>query len=122
MLAVAAAENRRLEEMAARERQYAALATDPLVRLQMAGVNPGNFATHQNTTRINNKMESQYCFPVHHTSYGLMPPPGMGPPGGNVSRGPPTSGSYSDPRFRSPNSSDQLMRPGKITNLFKIVN
>jgi len=42
-LAVAAAENRRLEEMAARERQYAALATDPLIRLQMAGVNPGNF-------------------------------------------------------------------------------
>ncbi len=42
LAAAAAAEGRRLEELAAmsRERQYAALATDPLVRLQMAGVNP----------------------------------------------------------------------------------
>jgi len=73
LAAAAAVEGRRLEEFAAlsRERQFAALATDPLVRLQMAGVNPE-------------------LPPVH--PYGLLGPPGLGPPGPGVPRGPQTQG------------------------------
>ena len=102
LAAAAAAEGRRLEELAvlSRERQYAALATDPLVRLQMAGVNP--------------ELPS-----VHHPAYGLLgpPPPGLGPPGSGVPRGPqtPGPGSYADPRFRSPGgSAESMMRPGGL--------
>ena len=95
LAAAAAVEGRRLEEFAAlsRERQFAALATDPLVRLQMAGVNPE-------------------LPPVH--PYGLLGPhpPGLGPPRGPQTPGP---GSFADPRFRSPGgSAESMMRPGAL--------
>ncbi len=74
------------------------MATDPLVRLQMAGVNPE-------------------LPPVH--PYGLLGPPGLGPPGPGVPRGPQTQGpgSFADPRFRSPGSAaESLMRPGALSS------
>jgi hypothetical protein len=83
-----AMESRRLEEMVARasaERQFAermALATDPLIRLQMAGVNP--------------EMPGQGIHPAYASLLcgslgGPRPPPGF------------------DPRFRSP--ADMMLRP-----------
>ncbi len=101
ILAAAAEQGRRYEEQLqlsaaiSRERQYAALATDPLVRLQMAGVNP--------------EMPS-----VHHPAFGMLgpPPPGLGPPRGPQTPGP---GSFADPRFRSPGgSAESMMRPGGL--------
>eukprot|EP00095_Tigriopus_kingsejongensis_P001568 maker-scaffold907_size82601-snap-gene-0.22 protein:Tk01568 transcript:maker-scaffold907_size82601-snap-gene-0.22-mRNA-1 annotation:"arginine-glutamic acid dipeptide repeats protein" len=90
----AAAESRRFEEQMARasaERQYAermnALATDPLVRLQMAGVTP------------------EIPGPFHPSHYGPLGPLGHGQSQG-MSRPP----SALDPRFRSP--ADMLMRSG----------
>ncbi|TRY75535.1 hypothetical protein TCAL_07126 [Tigriopus californicus] len=92
LMQAAAAENRRFEEMAARasaERQYAermnALATDPLVRLQMAGVTP------------------EMPGPFHPSHYGPL-----GPLTSSAGLSRPPNGL--DQRFRSP--ADMLMRPG----------
>lgn len=92
LMQAAAAENRRFEEMAARasaERQYAermnALATDPLVRLQMAGVTP------------------EMPGPFHPSHYGPL-----GPLTSTAGLSRPPNGL--DQRFRSP--AEMLMRPG----------
>lgn len=95
-------DGRRLEEFAARasaERQYAermALATDPLVRLQMAGVNPeipgaSAAVAAAAAAAAAHGMHPAYASLLNSLSGGRGPPPGF------------------DPRFRSP--AEMLMRP-----------